>query len=66
MPASPGPTSMGRQARSRIRLPWPAYAVSIKDRLDGTAVGYRLEDDDIVFESAKNKVYRLEPIIRKW
>ncbi|MHC4672472.1 MAG: glycosyl hydrolase family 95 catalytic domain-containing protein [Planctomycetota bacterium] len=50
----------------RIRLPWPPYAVSLKNINSGETVSINHEGDDIVFEAIKGKAYRLEPIVRKW
>ena len=47
----------------RVRLPWPRHAVSVKNARSGAPVGARFEDNDLVFETAPDTSYRLEPVI---
>jgi hypothetical protein len=47
----------------RVRLPWPEYAVVVTDGQSGTPIRHRIEGEDILFHTAKGKVYRLEPKI---
>ena len=48
-----------------VRLPWPSYALSITDATSEVPVAADIEENDVVFATAKKHTYRLEPIIMK-
>jgi len=49
----------------RLRLPWPPYAVSIKDMGSEAPINATFDGNDILFETVKGALYRLEPKIKK-
>lgn len=48
----------------RVRLPWPAFAVSLKDAESGEPIEWTNRADDIVFSAKAKATYRLEPIVK--
>jgi hypothetical protein len=47
----------------RVRLPWPAWATTLKDTHANEALEVRVEQNDLVFMAHKGQTYRLEPIL---
>ena len=45
----------------RVRLPWPYSVLVINEVSTGENVEVRRENDDILFDAKKGKVYRITP-----